>query len=69
MRRLGRVDPAIALAEAPFTLALCLVLEVVEDTGAVLDVILPLADETVAARPYLGATTFHFAGLELALVD
>lgn len=53
----------------PLALALGLVLEVVENACAVLDVVLPLADEAVAAGPYFSTTSFHFAGLELAFVD
>ena len=68
VRGLRRRDPAVSLAESPLTLALRLVLEIVEHAGAVLHVIFPLSDEAIAAGPGLGSPSLHFTALELSFV-
>ena len=69
VRGLRRIYPAVSFAEAPLALTLRLVLEIVEDACPMLDIVLPLADEAVAAGPDLRASTFHLAGFEFAVVD
>ena len=68
MRRLGRCDPTVSFTILLLALTLRLVLHAKEDTGAVLQVILPLTDVLVSAREDLRTLSFHLAVLEFTFI-
>lgn len=66
---LWRIYPAVSFAEAPLALPLGLVFEIVEHTCSMLNIIFPLADESVSAGPDFGTSTFHLSSFEFAVVN
>ena len=69
VRGLRRIYPAVSFAGAPLALPLRLVLKIVENASSVLYIVLPLADEAVAAGPELRAAALHLSSFEFAVVD
>ena len=69
MGLLGRADPRITLAVLPLSLSFCLLLYVIENARAVLEIVFPLADVSVAGGKVMGAFSMSFASLEFAIIS
>ena len=68
MSGLCGADPAVALSVLPFALSLCLVFQIIQHAGAMLIVVAPVTDVSIAVGEVLSSLAVHLASSPLAVV-